>query len=156
MAKGTTILKTKEIQNNAYFVYAGVVGVYVVDPETQERTFFQKLIPGSAFNVVTSLIGYLSLFEFVAETECALFKLSSQDVEKLSRSNYRLKELTDQVHSMLIVKGVKYDFDYYIQKQAKPENEIDALTTKLRGSLDRSRTFRHRCKFSDNFDYLCI
>lgn len=83
--KGTKIIRIKEISSTTYFVYSGVVWIYVVDPETQERTAFQYLSQGSWFNFITSILGYSSIFEFEADSECTLMTLETKDVIEISK-----------------------------------------------------------------------
>lgn len=83
--RGSKIIRLKEICSTTFLLYSGVVWVYVVDPETQERTVFQYLSQGSWFNFITSILGYSSIFEFEADSEWTLMALEAQDVIRISK-----------------------------------------------------------------------
>lgn len=69
VARGQVLVRFKEAAGKAFFVFAGAVCVYVVDPTSGTRHPFQVLMEGSAFNFVNCVMGYYSLFEIEADTD---------------------------------------------------------------------------------------
>lgn len=137
-----TIIESKEISRSMYFVYSGVVCVYIINPDTKERIPFQYLPHGSWFNMVNSILGYYSIFEIVAETNCTLLKLSFDDILSIIKSHGKLKEYIDYIQSMLIVTGSKYDFQYFEPNNNQVDDQLELGLQKLKTSGVRSRTLK--------------
>lgn len=76
-----------------YFVYSGLVGVYIVEPDTKKKTLFQSLPQGSNFNQINGMMEHSSIFEFVAETDTNLLMLSKDEIVQLSRKNANIRSI---------------------------------------------------------------
>ena len=114
-----TIIKAQEICNRIYFVYSGVIGIYVIDPKTKDKIPFQYLCEGSAFNFSNSVLGYYSLFEIISETECTLMWIDAEKLYEKAKTNFKLKNVLDRIVSLDLLSGCKYDYHFYLQYNVK-------------------------------------
>ena len=116
-----------------------MVCVYVIDPETNQRTPFQYLYDGAAFNFVSAINGYYSMFEFVAETECTFLQIEVEELEILAKGDHRVMGVVRDVKSRMLLTGNKYDYYYYCPFTKKPPQP--RKTSTIDPPYNRSSTF---------------
>ena len=59
---GTPLLQFKEYSSTAFFLFSGIVSVYIVDQSEGEMYHFQDLKEGSSFNLLNCMLDHYSLF----------------------------------------------------------------------------------------------
>lgn len=68
----STIILSKQIDENFYFIISGTVGIYIEDEEAGTKTLFCKLNEGSSFNLWNCLLSHYSIFRYETETDWVL------------------------------------------------------------------------------------
>ena len=140
------IIKVKECFKSAFFIYSGEVLVNVVNPETGERIPFLILQHGSCFNFYTAMLGYYSLFEYVALSSWKFLEITQDQFIHLSWTNDDIKSALDEMNSINVVVGMKYDF-YVTIRNSTPANS--------RPPTSSFRAPRRGTFFESNFKFTC-
>jgi signal-transduction protein with cAMP-binding, CBS, and nucleotidyltransferase domain len=140
IAHETVVIRQKEIKNKAYWIYRGCLGIYVNDT----RLF--GLNEGSWVNFVNWVMGYNSIFAFVAEGETVILELSEEDLKENEQTNMELKEVLDGIRSHKIVVGEKYDFQWFVEDKKIDYESPFGQNFNLSKNLKRTRVTKSICK----------
>ncbi|CAI2370830.1 unnamed protein product [Moneuplotes crassus] len=114
----TRIIRSLEISKYCYFILEGEVAVIVTNevqedsksPKREMKHLFERLPKYSCFNFTNAYLGYYSLFEFRATTNCKLLQLSRDDMNEISMTFHDFQTALFEMKANLSFSGKKYDY----------------------------------------------
>lgn len=91
--RGHKIIRFRELKLKTFFIYSGIVWVYVIDPDNKKRYPFQYLKEGSSFNFSSWIHEYSSLFEFSAESDSIIMEIHKDDIKEVANKDKFIYEV---------------------------------------------------------------